>query len=100
MKLWFQACETMQIAPQVENKKRNGDSRSTVTVLSHTAITSLLTRNQRFKYKNVTGDSKFSFCNPIVREKKETYIFSNSILNSDLKESIINNYPTFILFFN
>ncbi|WP_448778488.1 hypothetical protein [Bacteroides congonensis] len=50
-------------------KKRNGDSISAVTVLSHTAVTSLPTRNQRFKCKGVTGDSKFSLCNHIVREE-------------------------------
>lgn len=60
----------MQIATlKKEKRKRNGDSRNAVTVLSHTAVTSLPTRNQRFKRKVVTGDSKFSLCNHIVREE-------------------------------
>lgn len=54
-----------------KKKKRNGDTTSAVTVLSHAAVTSLLTRNQRFKRKVVTGDSKYSLCNHIVRERRK-----------------------------
>ena len=62
----------MQLATlKKEKKKRNGDTTSAVTVLSHAAVTSLLTRNQRFKCKGVTGDSKFSLCNHIVRERRK-----------------------------
>ena len=45
---------------------RRGDSKSTVTVLSHAAVTPLLIHCQMFKYKHVTGDSNFLLFNSIV----------------------------------
>ena len=47
-------------------RERRGDSKNTVTVLSHVAVTSLLIHNQTFKYKLVTDDSKFSLFNFLV----------------------------------
>ena len=46
-----------------KNRGRTCDSKSTVTVLSHAAVTPLLIHCQMFKYKHVTGDSKFSLFN-------------------------------------
>ena len=43
-----------------KNRGRTCDSKSTVTVLSHAAVTPLLIHCQKFKYKYVTDDSKFS----------------------------------------
>ena len=45
---------------------RRGDSKSTVTVLSHAAVTPLLIHCQMFKYEHVTGDSNFLLFNSIV----------------------------------
>ena len=49
-----------------KNRGRTCDSKSTVTVLSHTAVTPLLIHCQMFKYKHVTGDSKFSLFNSLA----------------------------------
>ena len=49
-----------------KNRGRTCDSKSTVTVLSHTAVTPLLIHYQMFKYKYVTDDSKFSLFNSVV----------------------------------
>ena len=42
------------------------DSKITVTVLSHVAVTSLTVCNQWFKCECVTGDSKFLLFNSLV----------------------------------
>jgi hypothetical protein len=49
-----------------KNRGRTCDSKSTVTVLSHVAVTPLLIHCQVFKCKNVTDDSKFSLFNSLV----------------------------------
>ena len=49
-----------------KNRGRTCDSKGTVTVLSHAAVTPLLIHCQMFKYKHVTGDSKFSLFNSLV----------------------------------
>ena len=42
-----------------KNRGRTCDSKSTVTVLLHAAVTPLLIHCQKFKYKHVTDDSNF-----------------------------------------
>lgn len=49
-----------------KNRGRTCDSKSTVTVLSHAAVTPLLIHCQMFKYEYVTGDSNFLLFNSIV----------------------------------
>ena len=49
-----------------KNRGRTCDSKSTVTVLSHVAVTPLLIHCQKFKYKHVTGDSNFLLFNSVV----------------------------------
>ena len=64
LKLQFQTKETcLELASK---RRRRGDSKSTVTVLSHAAVTPLLIHCQMFKYKHVTGDSNFLLFNSIV----------------------------------
>lgn len=53
MKLWYQGEET--------NSSRHSDSRNTVTLLSHRAVTSKLTHTQLFTFVCVTDDSKYLF---------------------------------------
>lgn len=53
LKLWYQGEET--------NSSRHSDSRNTVTLLSHRAVTSKLTHTQPFTLVYVTDDSKYLF---------------------------------------
>lgn len=47
-------------------RKGHGDSKSTVTMLSHAAVTLLVANNQSFRCVCVTDDSKFSLFNFLV----------------------------------
>lgn len=47
-----------------KKRETNGDRTFAVTVLSRTAVTSLLVYNQMFKCEYVTGDSNFYFLIP------------------------------------
>ena len=65
----------------VSIKGRRGDSIFAVTMLSHAAVTPLLTHNQAFNYKYVTDDSKFSLFNSLVVYAERLYLnpFPNKI---------------------
>lgn len=49
-----------------KNRKGHGDSKSTVTMLSHAAVTLLVINNQSLRCVCVTGDSKYSLCKSLV----------------------------------
>ena len=76
-----------------KNRGRTCDSKSTVTVLSHVAVTPLLIHCQKFKYKHVTDDSKFSLFNSLVNARWDyisayffmTWLISKPYRNEGMK---------------
>ena len=71
-------------------KKKRCDSKNVITVLSHTAVTSLLTHNHMFKCKHVTDDSKFSLFNSLVRVGRLNFnLFPYSFIQIQLLVHII-----------
>ena len=76
-----------------KNRGRTCDSKSTVTVLSHAAVTPLLIHCQKFKYKHVTDDSKFSLFNSLVNARWDyisayffmTWLISKPYRNEGMK---------------